>query len=554
MDLFTKYRGSATITRRINTIRQPEGGFLSPNAFTVTAFDGGNGDGGGDLNPPSLNPDLVEAAVYYLSAVMLGRPARSAFMPSLYVSLVTGFGEDTDEVGEMIEGIVGLDRASVVNAVIVCGYIVCHNADVDYCKKVDRIVPDDAAVENIVTMVNRTVEFARRFETGMLGPISLDGGYSNIVTAGAVEMLSKDTVWNFRISVSAADEKDTLRVLMYWRMGLRSTVSAFKDVKYLGIFNPRRNEISRIAVEDIPEEVLFKVDRDVIGYKQRWYECGGAGDRGCSLIERVSRVEQPDGGYLSPILMSYDVLGEGVEGLKGLGKGLSDCDARLSVVASAVFRLAFFVYLGFEDDLFSASLMGATAVGEALRAGTIIEKFSEADFRNEAVVNRDFVLDSLRLGFYDVCHERGAEFYGSGVSGGSVGGDAVAAYLSDDAVEDVTVMVERTLAFLKGYSLVRTHYTFSGGYTDLIRTGDGDFKSRHVLWCFRVSESGVSERDTLELLVCWRMGLHSRDSSFADVRYLGVFNPMLNRVWRIAVTEIPADVIAAVERDVIGYV
>ena len=58
MDLFTKYRGSATITRRINTIRQPEGGFLSPNAFTVTAFDGGNGDGGGDLNPPSIKRDL----------------------------------------------------------------------------------------------------------------------------------------------------------------------------------------------------------------------------------------------------------------------------------------------------------------------------------------------------------------------------------------------------------------------------------------------------------------------------------------------------------------
>ena len=114
-------------------------------------------------------------------------------------------------------------------------------------------------------------------------------------------------------------------------------------------------------------------------------------------------------------------------------------------------------------------------------------------------------------------------------------------------------MVERTLAFLKGYSRVRTHYTFSGGYTDLIRAGDGDFMSRDTLWSFRVSESGVTEKDTLELLVRLRMGLHSVFDYYESIKYLGVFNPMRNEMSRIAVSDIPQCVIKEVERDVIGY-
>ena len=55
---------------------------------------------------------------------------------------------------------------------------------------------------------------------------------------------------------------------MYWRMGLHSIHPEFEDIKYLGIFNPRLNTVYRIAVTDIPEDVIKEVEREVIGYKE----------------------------------------------------------------------------------------------------------------------------------------------------------------------------------------------------------------------------------------------------------------------------------------------
>lgn len=83
--------------------------------------------------------------------------------------------------------------------------------------------------------------------------------------------------------------------------------------------------------------------------------------------------------------------------------------------------------------------------------------------------------------------------------------------------------------------------------------GDGDFLTKDTLWDFKVSKSRLQPRQTLQLLIYWRMGLHSIHEEYQDVKYLGVYNPRQNVVYRLAVTQIPQDVIETVETDVIGY-
>ena len=61
-------------------------------------------------------------------------------------------------------------------------------------------------------------------------------------------------------------KEHTLQLLMYWRMGLHSIHTEFQGIKYLGIYNPRTNEACRIAVDDIPEDVIAEVEKEVIGY------------------------------------------------------------------------------------------------------------------------------------------------------------------------------------------------------------------------------------------------------------------------------------------------
>lgn len=40
----------------------------------------------------------------------------------------------------------------------------------------------------------------------------------------------------------------------------------YGKVRYLGVYNPRQNLVYRLAVDDIPAEVIEEVERDVIGY------------------------------------------------------------------------------------------------------------------------------------------------------------------------------------------------------------------------------------------------------------------------------------------------
>ncbi len=53
---------------------------------------------------------------------------------------------------------------------------------------------------------------------------------------------------------------------MYWRMGLHSIHPEFKNIRYLGVYNPRLNIVSRIAVADIPSDIISQVEHEVIGY------------------------------------------------------------------------------------------------------------------------------------------------------------------------------------------------------------------------------------------------------------------------------------------------
>ena len=47
-------------------------------------------------------------------------------------------------------------------------------------------------------------------------------GYTKIVNAGDGDFLTKDTLWDFKVSKSKIDRKQTLQILMYWIMGKHS--------------------------------------------------------------------------------------------------------------------------------------------------------------------------------------------------------------------------------------------------------------------------------------------------------------------------------------------
>lgn len=70
----------------------------------------------------------------------------------------------------------------------------------------------------------------------------------------------------FKTNSTKPTKDHTLQVLMYALMGKQPGLPEFESLTHIGLFNPRRDEVYRIAVADISAEVIETVHRDVIGY------------------------------------------------------------------------------------------------------------------------------------------------------------------------------------------------------------------------------------------------------------------------------------------------
>ena len=252
---------SCSVTQRIKQIKQPRGGYIKPKDFTIEVL----GEGIESLNPDeATNAGLVGMAVDYLTRFMLGTSVEEAFQISMMGAKII---KEEKKAQKLMLGVKGLDKSSVINAVKLCGYDVCYRAGIMGYKPVDEIIPDAASIENIVSMVHRSLGFFETYGPKVLDGFTFEGGYTDVVGTGDGDFTTKDTLWDFKVSRAYIKKEHTLQLLMYWRMGLHSIHPEFKEIKYLGIYNPRLNVVYRIAVADIPEDVIREVEKDVIGYK-----------------------------------------------------------------------------------------------------------------------------------------------------------------------------------------------------------------------------------------------------------------------------------------------
>lgn len=251
---------------------------------------------------------------------------------------------------------------------------------------------------------------------------------------------------------------------------------------------------------------------------------------GYSVTQRVKKTKQPRGGYIKPKEFKSESLGDGMETLnqeENIGANLIglavDYMTRLMLGASA-------------EEAFKISIRGAKHIREDNKASKLITEINGLD--DKSIVN------ALKLSGFDVCFRVGIMGY-----------KPVDEINPDKpTVQNVRMMVERSLHFFETHGpKILDGFTFSEGYTDIVSTGDGDFTTSDTLWDFKVSKKPINKNHTLQLLMYWRMGLHSIHPEFQDIKYLGIYNPRMNKTYRIAVEEISKNIIDEVEREVIGY-
>lgn len=249
-----------SVTQRIKTIKQPRGGYIKPKEFIEKVLEDGT-----ELNSnENIHASLIGLSVDYLTRYMLGASVEKAFHISLMGSMLVNERRNAEK---LISKIKGLDDKSIVNACKVVGYDVCFRAGIIGYRPVKEIMPDAPTIENIRTMVNRCLNFWEEYGPVIVDGFTFEGGYTDIVSSGDGDYLTRDTLWDLKVSKEAPKNKYTLQLLMYYIMGCHSIHNEFKSIKRLGIFNPRLNTVYLLDIANISDDIIQEVSSVVIGYK-----------------------------------------------------------------------------------------------------------------------------------------------------------------------------------------------------------------------------------------------------------------------------------------------
>ena len=188
------------------------------------------------------------------------------------------------------------------------------------------------------------------------------------------------------------------------------------------------------------------------------------------------------------------------------------------------------------DNVFRISLSGAARIHQADSAKSLMNGITNLD--------DDSIINACKLVGYDVCFRAGPSAFRPIEN---IHPDA-------NTIFNIRTMINRSITFWEENGpIIKDGFTFEGGYTDIISSGDGDFLTENTLWDFKVSKDIPKSRYRLQLLIYYIMGCHSVHSEFQNVHYLGLFNPRLNTSYVIDVRTIDKKIINEVSTEVIGY-
>lgn len=248
-----------SVTQRISIVKQPRGGYIKPKEFIVTDLEDTN-----ILNEnENIHSSLVGLVVDYLTRFLNGTSVEDVFRVSLAGAINI---KKLELASDLLSNIKGIDNTSIENACKMVGFDVVYRAGAAGYKPVELINPDEETISNIRIMVNRGLDFFKSYGPIVKDGFTFEGGYTSIISTGDGDFLTADTLWDFKVSKSAPTNKHTLQLLMYYLMGVRSIHPEFKQIKNLGVFNPRLNKVYLLPIREISERIIDEVNTDVIGY------------------------------------------------------------------------------------------------------------------------------------------------------------------------------------------------------------------------------------------------------------------------------------------------
>lgn len=249
-----------SVTGLIKNIKQPKGGYVPLNLINEIKLE----DNHLLSEKENISPASIGIVVDYLTRLMIGD--KNAFKnPEIGAMLC----KNHIQFLSITNKIKGLDDESVINTCKLVKYdSFARTGNRQYLNDPER-VPDQPTIENIIIMVKRALKLWEDYGPVVLSGFTFKGAKAMMITSADGDYMTKDTLWDFKVSKYTPTIEYTLQLLMYYLLGISSVHNEFGTIKKLAIFNPRKNTIYEINIEDIDQNNIAHVYSEVMMFDIR---------------------------------------------------------------------------------------------------------------------------------------------------------------------------------------------------------------------------------------------------------------------------------------------
>lgn len=286
-----------------------------------------------------------------------------------------------------------------------------------------------------------------------------------------------------------------------------------------------------------------------------------------SVTEIIKKVEQPRGGFLP--IKSFEV--------EELGGEIIRCDdVPPIIVGKVVDSIIHLIIKTDKKKLFKSSTTGYEKriehFARQFAYGTSYETVCSQIEYEDGIFNINKLIDRLDgyLGNNDIYHLiiclcliHQYDIWNTGfgyVSQYTTIDSSRPKYYKKGDIRKIEVLYQRTVIWIssiinKSYNqnIVFDYKFYPNGYTDKVKYGVGDFVCDNTLFDLKCIKDKPTKYNTLQILTYYVMGLNSNNKLYKNVKYIGLYSPVTNKVWRISIDKISKELIHKISMEVIGY-
>ena len=258
-----------SLTRRIDEIYQPIGGYLNKDLFNVNEFGGKYIN----LEDENIVPNVMGMIIDYLAKLYYAetKQEKERILKMSHFALIKCQSEKLAEI------IIDNQNKIIFGEYLSDEYIkaVCKIAPFDAVyraglkpSEIKIVEPDEKTVEHIRILTDRTINYLGKNKFNIVAGFNFK--FKNIkptkVHSADGDFIKNKTIVDLKVSKDFnITPKQSLQIYCYYLMGKMTSQQQFKYINSIAKFNPRYNVEHYLDVIKINSNIKYYVNYNVLG-------------------------------------------------------------------------------------------------------------------------------------------------------------------------------------------------------------------------------------------------------------------------------------------------